>query len=59
MKKLLQMIPDKDIIIKDFVNTFENPNKIVDTLYIFEEKGKTASEMVMRKVTERTHPDLV
>jgi hypothetical protein len=56
---VLQMIPEENIKIKDFVNKFEDPNKVVDTLYILEKKGKiTASQGCMRKVkTPRTEPD--
>ncbi|MGD2251240.1 MAG: hypothetical protein PVF58_22815 [Candidatus Methanofastidiosia archaeon] len=52
---VLQMIPEGGIEIKEFINRFENPNKVVDTLYILEKKGKiTASQGYMRKVTTRT-----
>ena len=52
------MIPEEGIKIKKFVNKFEDPNKVVDTLYILEKKGKiTASQGYMRKVTTRTKPD--
>ncbi|MGD2250884.1 MAG: hypothetical protein PVF58_20995 [Candidatus Methanofastidiosia archaeon] len=55
---ILQMISEEGIKIKEFVNKFEYPNKVVDTLYILEKKGKiTASQGYMRKVTERTEPD--
>jgi hypothetical protein len=50
-KTVLQMIPDIDIKIKDFINKFENPNKVVDTLYILEKNKKiTAFRCYMRKV---------
>lgn len=48
---VLQMIPHKNIKIKDFVDKFENPNRAVDTLFILEKKGKiTASQGYMRQV---------
>jgi len=45
------MIPHKNIKIKDFVDKFENPNKVVDTLCILEKKGEiTAYKGYMRQV---------
>jgi hypothetical protein len=47
---ILQMIPEEGIKIKEFVNTFEDQNKVVDTLYILEKKGKiTASRGCMKR----------
>ena len=44
------MISEEGINIKDFVNRFENPNKIVDTLSTLEKKGKiTASQGYMKR----------
>lgn len=49
---ILQMIPEDDIRIQDFINKFENPNRVVDTLAILEKKGKIiAEEGFMRKLT--------
>ncbi len=49
---ILQMIPEDDIKIQDFVNKFGNPNRVVDTLAILEKKGKIIAEKgFMRKVT--------
>jgi hypothetical protein len=49
---ILQMIPEKDIKIKDFVSKFEDPNKVVDTLAILEKKGKIIiSQDCMRRFT--------
>jgi len=49
---VLQMIPEDDIKIQDFINKFENPNRVVDTLAILEKKGKIIAEKgFMRKFT--------
>jgi len=49
---ILQMIPEDDIRIQDFVNKFENPNRVVDTLAILEKKGKIIAEKgFMRELT--------
>ena len=49
---ILQMIPEDDIKIQDFISKFGNPNKVVDTLAILEKKGKiTAEKGFMRKVS--------
>jgi hypothetical protein len=51
---VLKQIPEKNILIQDFVTKFENQNKVVDTLYILEKKGKiTASHGFMKKVKSR------
>lgn len=48
---VLQMIPHKDIEAKDFIDKFENPNRVVDTLFTLEKKGEiTASNGYMRRV---------
>jgi hypothetical protein len=48
---VLQQIPEENISIQDFVRKFEDQNKVVDTLYILEKKGRiTASHGFMRKV---------
>jgi len=45
------MIPNKDIEVKDFIDKFENCNKVVDTLVILQKKGKiTGSQGYMRRV---------
>jgi hypothetical protein len=52
------MIPEENIKIRDFVDRFENPNKVVDTLLILEKKGEIiASQDCMRRVpiTETDH----
>jgi hypothetical protein len=56
---ILQMIPEEDIKIRDFVDRFENPNKVVDTLLILEKKGEIiASQDCMKRVPiTETDPD--
>ena len=58
---MLQMIPEDDIRIQDFVNRFGNPNRVVDTLAILEKKGKIIAERgFMRKLSSTpriTDPD--
>jgi hypothetical protein len=56
---VLQMIPEENIKIRDFVDRFENPNKAVDTLLILEKKGEIiASQDCMRRVPiTETDPD--
>ena len=52
------MIPEENIVIKEFVTQFENPNKVVDTLCILEKKGNiAASQGVMRKIITKTQSD--
>ena len=48
---VLQMVPEENIVIKEFVTQFENTNKVVDTLCILEKKGNiAASQGVMKKI---------
>jgi hypothetical protein len=50
-KTVLEQIPEENISIQDLVKKFQDQNKVVDTLYILEKKGRiTASHGVMRKV---------
>ena len=56
---VLQMVPEENIVIKEFVAQFADPNKVVDTLCILEKKGNiAASQGVMRKIiTAETRSD--
>jgi hypothetical protein len=55
---VLQMIPEENIEIKDFISRFSDANKVVDTLYILEKKGKiVAFQGLMKKVTARIQSD--
>jgi hypothetical protein len=55
---VLKMIPEENIVIKEFISKFENPNKVVDTLCILEKKGNiAASQGVMRKIITKTRSD--
>jgi len=58
---VLQMIPEDDTRIQDFINKFGNPNRVVDTLAILEKKGKIIAEKgfmsILSSTTQIKDPD--